>query len=153
MVFRYHSTVVLHAELCSPLLRIAVTEHCVFILLLFSTSALIGGPIEYFQVFMCAIDFAESGILHPLPVDVHTFVAIVGLFSVFEGSQFSLKETYLAYHRSREVYWKNKASFRRFQYEKSSDDVLDIHARKLQQVRGQLTMLKLKNESERYPPW
>lgn len=64
------------AELCS-FFRIAVAEHCVSTLLSSFTSAVIGGPVEYFYVFEGATALAESSILPPLPAGVHAFAADV----------------------------------------------------------------------------
>lgn len=73
-------------------------------ILSFLTAELICGLVKYFHVSEGAKALAESGILLLLPAGVHVFAAEVGLFSVLQGSQFHLKETYLAYHRSRELY-------------------------------------------------
>lgn len=74
-------------------------------MLFFFTSALVGGPVEYFYAFEGATPLAESGVLVSLPAAVHPFTFDVGLFPVSKGSQFDLKDAYLAYHRSCAVDW------------------------------------------------
>lgn len=96
MVVSYHSVLVHCVELRSFLFRIAVAEYCVSALLLIFMSALIGGPVGYFPLFLGAAAFAESGILLQLPVGVHGFVADDGLFFVLTGSHLDLKKVFLA---------------------------------------------------------
>lgn len=106
IVFSYHSTSALWAELRSILFRIAVTEHCSFSLLSLFTSALVGGQAEYFHVFVGVTALAESDVLLSSPAGVHSCVADVRLFSVLRCSEFDLSKAYLAYFRTRHVGWK-----------------------------------------------
>lgn len=87
------------------LLRIAVGEHCVYVLLTFFSSTLIGGPVHRTWNFECATALAKSSIFLPLPRGIHALVADFGLLSVLQGLQFDYRDTYLTYHGSRTVDW------------------------------------------------
>lgn len=94
-------------------------------------------------MFEGATSLAESTNLLPLRGGMHTFLAEVGLVSVLQGSQFDLKDVYLSHHRIRAVDWKGKDSVVQFPCLNSIGDVLNIPARKSQQVRRLSAMFKL----------
>lgn len=93
----------LRAERRSLLFRIAVAKRYVFTLSSCFTSALHGGPLEYFCAFEGAVAFSKLCSLPPLPAGVHAFAADVELSSVLQGSELENKEAYFAYQRSGEV--------------------------------------------------
>lgn len=66
------------------LFRITVAEHCVWALLLFSSSALSGRPIDDTRTFEGANTIAESGILLSMQQGVHISVAEFVLYPVLQ---------------------------------------------------------------------
>lgn len=85
-VLAYSLSSALRTERRSLRLRRAVAAYFGFALLSLFTSAFAAGLVGYFCVFGDAIDFAELGCLLPSPVAMHAFLAVFGLFSVFQGS-------------------------------------------------------------------
>lgn len=59
LLFGHHSTLALRTESRSLLFRIVFVVHLVFALQLFSTSAIVSGPVDYIQVFEEATALAE----------------------------------------------------------------------------------------------
>lgn len=72
--------------------------------------ALSCGTVEYFPVLDSTTPLAKSAIWLPLPAGLQAFVAHVELFSVLQGFYFDFKQTNLAYDRSSEVEWEDRAS-------------------------------------------
>lgn len=151
IVSAYNTSLAICRESRNLLFPIAVAEHFVFYLFSFFTSALICGPVEYIPVFEGVTAFVESGILLPLPVVAHAFVVSVGLFSVIQGTQFTLKKTHLTYHHNLEVDRDNRTSVRWFLYESASGDMVYIPAREIATGKGLSVMLQSRNGSEQYP--
>lgn len=84
----------------SLLSRIRITEQCVRDLMLFFWFTWLTVPVEGTHFFEDVMPFSESGVLVPLPKDVHAFVTDVGFFPVLRGSQDDYRQAYLAYRWS-----------------------------------------------------
>lgn len=76
----YHSTLALETERHILIVRIFLAENCVFVLLPIFTSALIEGPVEYFDVLEGTKALVKSVVLLRLSASVHAFLDDVGLF-------------------------------------------------------------------------
>lgn len=144
MAFTLHCTLPLRAERHKLLFCIAFAEYCTFALLSFFTSALVGGPVEYFDAFEGAMALAESGVFLPLAARLDEFVADIGSFSVLYGSQFDFGEAYLAYHRSRGVSYGDLAFVGCLRSVSSSGDVLDIPAHKTTTLKRTVNDVQIK---------
>lgn len=59
---------------------------------------------------------------------MHIFVADVGLSSVLQGSQFDLREAYLAYYCSCEVDWGHEDSVESFPYDSANGNEIYVPA-------------------------
>lgn len=103
LISAYQFILALLAKPRDILFCISVAEYCVFTLLSFSTVSLVSGSGDYVHVFEKATTLLQTGLLLPLPPGRLPFLADLGLFFVLRGSQFNLKEVYLAYQGRREV--------------------------------------------------
>lgn len=63
IVFAYHFSLTLFTERRSVLSRITVAEHCVFALMSFFSSALLGGAVDAAHDFEVVTALVESGVL------------------------------------------------------------------------------------------
>lgn len=71
IIFPYHSSLMLLTKQRILLFFIDVSEHCVFALTLFLSSASLGRTIDATHAFEGITSLVESGILLPLSTDVH----------------------------------------------------------------------------------
>lgn len=127
-VFAYQSSLALLIDRYGLLFCMAVTEHCVNELMSFFSSVLLGRPSHATHDFEGVASFVETGVLLPLPCDVHSFVSNVVFLFVFQGSQLGYGQAYMAYHRSLEVEWNDEVCVWWFPYTSSSWKVLDVPA-------------------------
>lgn len=87
---------------------------------------------------------AESNILLLLPRGVHAFIADVGLRTVLQGLQFEYKDAYLAYHNCLEVDWDDEDCIGWFSCVRTSGDVPDISAWKVNSKRRTVGDVQIK---------
>lgn len=85
-VSSYHSSLELLTERLSLLFCIAIAELCVYALMSFFLSALLGVLVDVTHDLKVDTTLAESVLLLALPSSVHKLVCGVGLFSIHQGS-------------------------------------------------------------------
>lgn len=93
IVVAYHSSLAFLTERCSLLFRIDVAENCLYTLIVFFLSALLGGQDDVANDFDGVPAPAESVVFLPQPTGFNAFKPDVGLFSVFQSSQFDCTST------------------------------------------------------------
>lgn len=71
--------------------------------MLFSSSALLGRPVDETHLFEGASALLDSGIFLSFPSGVHAFLFDIALHSIFQGIQLECGQAYLAYHQNVEV--------------------------------------------------
>lgn len=125
----YHSALALLKERRSLLFCIAVARHCVYGLLSFFPSALIGGRADRAWNFNGATTLVDMSVLLSWPRGVHAFIADFELFSVSQDWQRDYRDAYVAYHSSREMNSDDKDCVGWFPYVRTGGEVLETPSR------------------------